>query len=173
MCVYTSSRHVYCVAVSWVLSSTFRHCFVLFIRYEINFAVTLLYLYTTFASSWSRTPFMESICNILKNCRTNSNLKGGASSFFIFKCTAGIGRMGLFSARLVHSFLCSIYGVKNDHQKNMSWLQCYVANSLVPLWPKVIKYGLKFRMWTIRNFSKFCWNSINFILNFQVEKKVP
>ena len=33
--------------------------------------------------------------------------------------TAGIGIMGLFSARLVHSFLCSIYGVKNDSSKNM------------------------------------------------------
>ena len=87
--------------------------------------------------------------------------------------TAGIGRMGLFSARLVHSFLCSIYGVKNDHQKNMPRLQHYVANSLVPLRPKAIKYGLTFRKWTIRNISKLCQNSITFLLNFQFEKKVP
>ena len=85
--------------------------------------------------------------------------------------TAGIGIMGLFSARLVHSFLCSIYGVKNDSPKNMPWLRRYVANSLVPLRPKVIKYGLRFLMWTIRNVSKLCRNSINFILNFQFEKK--
>ena len=58
--------------------------------------------------------------------------------------TAGIGRMGLFSARLVHFFLCSIYGVKNEHQKNMPQLRRYVASSLVPLRPKVIKYGLRF-----------------------------
>ena len=31
--------------------------------------------------------------------------------------TAGFGRMGLISARLAHSCLCSIYETKNDHQK--------------------------------------------------------
>ena len=87
--------------------------------------------------------------------------------------TAGIGRMGLFSARLVHFFLCSIYGVKNEHQKNMPQLRRYVASSLVPLRPKVIKYGLRFLKWTIRNVSTLCQNLINFILNFQFEKKVP
>ena len=81
--------------------------------------------------------------------------------------------MGLFSARLVHSFLCSIYGVKNDSPKNMPWLRRYVANSLVPLRPKVIKYGLRFLKWTIRNVSKLWRNSIEFTLNFQFEKKVP
>ena len=87
--------------------------------------------------------------------------------------TAGIGRMGLFSARLVHFFLCSIYGVKNELQKNMPQLWRYVLSSLVPLQPKAIKYGLTFRMWTIRNVSKLCQNSITFLLNFQFEKKVP
>ena len=88
-----------------------------------------------------------------------------------FLCTAGIGRMGLFSARLVHFFLCSIYGVKNEHQKNMPQLRRYVASSLVPLRPKAIKYGLTFRKWTIRNISKLYQNSITFLLNFPFEKK--
>ena len=31
--------------------------------------------------------------------------------------TAGIGRLAHKSARLVHPFLCSIYGARSDHQK--------------------------------------------------------
>ena len=114
-------------------------------------------------------PWMQTLKSVGLSCFNNK--KDPAIWKVSFLGSAGIGRMGLFSTRLVHFFLCSIYGVKNEHQKNMPQLRRYVASSLVRLWPKVIKYGLRFLKWTIRNVSKLCQNSINFILNFQFEKK--
>ena len=87
--------------------------------------------------------------------------------------TAGIGRLDHKSARLVHPFLCSIYGAKCDHQKNMPRLWRYVASKLVPLRPKAIKNELNFGKWTIKMVNNLCQNSYEFMSNFQVEKKFP
>ena len=87
--------------------------------------------------------------------------------------TAGIGRLGQKSARLVHPFLCSIYGAKCDHQKNMPRIWRYVAGKLVPLRPKAIKNELNFGKWTIKMVNNLCQNSYEFMSNFRVEKKVP
>ena len=72
--------------------------------------------------------------------------------------TAVTGRLGLKSARLGHSSLCSIYETKNDSPKNMKVLWRTVVSKLLPLRPKVIKNELNFRKWTIKKFNNFCQN---------------
>ena len=53
--------------------------------------------------------------------------------------TVEIGRLRRNSARLRHSALCSIYGVKTDLPKNSRVLWSSVVSKLLPLRPNVIK----------------------------------
>ena len=80
--------------------------------------------------------------------------------------TVEIGRLRRNSARLRHSALCSIYGVKTDLPKNSRVLWSSVVSKLLPLQPKVINNKLNFMKWTIKEVNNFCQNSIKFMLNF-------